>query len=77
MGRKLKQSRQVLAQQRAPAKVSAEQESSSSASDSELKYPSLSDDEIVIVEVELNDFELMIKSGESPNKIPTRSMDTM
>ena len=49
MGSKPKQSRQLLAQQRALDKFSAEQESSSSASDSELKDASLSDDEIVIV----------------------------
>ena len=56
MGRKSKQSRQVLAQQRALAKASAEKESSSSDSDSELKDDILSDDDIMIVKVELNAF---------------------
>ena len=63
MGRKSKQSRQVLAQQRALAKATSEQESSSSASDSELKDASFSDDDTIIVEVGLNDFELMLQSG--------------
>ena len=56
MGSKSKRSRQVLAQQWALAKSSAEQESSSSASDCEFKDAILSDDEIMIVEVELNAF---------------------
>ena len=73
MGRKSKRSRQVSAQQRALAKESDEQESSYSASDSELNDASLSDDEIIIFEVELNSFELMLQSGEAPNKIPTSS----
>ena len=51
MGRKLQRSCQVPAQQRALAKATAEQESSSSASDSEFKDASLSDDKIMIVEV--------------------------
>ena len=63
MGRKSKRSRQVSAKQQALAKSSAEQESSSSASDYELKDDSFSDDEIMIVEVELNAFELMLQSG--------------
>ena len=50
MGRKSKQSRQVLAQKWALNKASAEQESSSSASDYILKDASLYDDEIMIVE---------------------------
>ena len=61
MGSKLKQRCQVLAQQRALTKDSAEQESSSSACNSELKYASLSDDEIIIFEVEWNAFELMLQ----------------
>ena len=76
MGRKSKRSRQVLVQQRALSKASAEQEISSSASDSEWKDAGLSDDEIMIVEVELNTFELMLRLGEDPNKIPTSSRPT-
>ena len=56
MGRKYKRSRQVSAQKWALAKASAEQEIYSSASDSELKDDSLSDDKIMIVKVELNYF---------------------
>ena len=63
MGRKSKPSRQVLAQQRALAKASAEQEISPIASDSELKDASFSDDDTIIVEVGLNGFELMLQSG--------------
>ena len=77
MGSKCLRSRQVLAQQQALAKASDQQESFSSASDSELKDASLSYDEIMIIEVESNDFELMIQSGESHNKIPTSSRPTM
>ena len=76
MGRKSKRSRQVLAHQWALAKASADQESSSSASDSELKDASLSDDKIMIVEFELNSFELMPQSGKAPNKMPTSSRPT-
>ena len=73
---KLKQSHQVLVQQWALAKASSEQESYSSTSDSELNDASLSDDNIMIVEVELNAFELMLQSVEAPNKILTSSMPT-
>ena len=65
-----------MEQQRALAKASAEQESSSSASDSELKDASLYYEEIMIVQVELNAFEVMLESGETPNKIPTSCMPT-
>ena len=51
-----------MAQQQDLAKSSGEQESSSSASDSEFNNASLSDDDIMIVEVELNAFELMLQS---------------
>ena len=61
MGRKSKRSCKVSVQQRALAKASSEHESSSSASDSEFKDASLYDDEIMIVEVELNAFELMLQ----------------
>ena len=63
MRREYKQSCQVLEQQWALSKSSAEQESSSIASDSELKDASLYDDETMIVEVKLNAFELMLHSG--------------
>ena len=56
MGRKSKQRRQVLAQQRALSKSSAEQESFSSAFDSELKGASFSDEKVMIIEVKLNAF---------------------
>ena len=56
MGRKSKRSRQFLVQRQVLSKASAEQESSSSASDYELKDASFSDDKIVIFKVELNDF---------------------
>ena len=36
----------------------------------------MSDDKIMIVEVELNDFELTLHSEESPNKIPNSSRST-
>ena len=52
------------------------QKSSSSASYSEFNYASLSDDEIMIVQVELNDFGLMLQSVKSPNKRPTSSRPT-
>ena len=72
----MKRSCQASAQQRDLSKASAKQESYSSASDSELKDASLSDDKIMIVEGELNDFELMLNSVESPNKITTSSRPT-
>ena len=65
-----------MAQQQAYSKASAEQEISSSASYSELKDASLSDDDIMIFEVELNAFALMLQSVESPNKRPNRSRPT-
>ena len=37
----------------------------------------MSDDEIMIVDVELNAFKLVLQSGEDPNKIQTSSRPTM
>ena len=36
----------------------------------------MSDDKVMIVEVELNAFELMLNSGEATNNIPTSSRPT-
>ena len=66
-----------MEQQQALDKASAERESSSSASAYELKYASLSDDDIMVVEVELNYFEFILQSGESTNRITASSRPTM